>query len=160
MSAEYDIVYQQSHDIDWFCRMGNNAMHFASNGGLLPNKVNNRETNTQIQHTVSLMEDVLTYPEQIEINRPYIFERLGGNDNEVSFIRYIESFVAMAKKGFVSFDRMLEGDTYIWIARPAKGINVNVHIDTLPFYESVVCGRFAAQNDVVHVGCLNREGFR
>ncbi len=42
MSAEYDIVYQQTRDIDWFCRIGNIAMHFASNGGLLPNKVNNR----------------------------------------------------------------------------------------------------------------------
>lgn len=48
----------------------------------------------------------------------------------------------------------------MWIARPAKGINIDVHIDTLPFYESKVCGCFAAHNEIVHVSCLNREGFR
>ena len=58
--AEYDKTYQQTHDIDWFCKIGNTAMHFASNGGLLPKKVNNREVNSHIQHVVATMDDVVT----------------------------------------------------------------------------------------------------
>ena len=158
MSEKYDVIYQQTHDIDWFCRIGNTAMHFASNGGLLPDQINNRETNSQIQHAVSLIEDVLTNPDQIEINRRYVYERLGGNDSEEAFRRYVESFVAMAKKGFISFDRMLEDNMYMWIARPAVGSKVDVPIDILPIYEEVVCERFASRNDVVHVWCLNKCG--
>lgn len=160
MITKYDILYQQTHDIDWFCRIGNTAMHFASNGGLLPYKINNCDDISRIQHAVSLMEDVLTLPEQIEINKSYIYERLRGNDSQDAYNSYLESFVAMAKKGFISFDRMLDDDMYMWIARPAKGININVSIDSLPFYHEGTCPRFAKHNDGVHVECLNDECIR
>lgn len=159
MITKYDIIYQQTHDIDWFCRIGNTAMHFASNGGLLPDKVNNCEVIGRIQYAVSLMEEILTLPEQIEINKSYVYDRLGGNDSEDAYNSYLESFVAMAKKGFISFDRMLD-NMYMWIARPAKGFNIDVPIDLLPIYYEGGCPWFAKHKDVVHVKCLNNEGIR
>lgn len=152
--AEYDKTYQQTHDIDWFCKIGNTAMHFASNGGLLPKKVNNREMNSHIQYIVATMEDVVSKTDQILVNSAYVYERLGANENRASYERYIESFVAMAKKGFVSFDRMIEADSYMWIAKPKKA--VEVAIEQLPRYDKDVCHRYAIKGDVVHVDCLNR----
>lgn len=152
--AEYDKTYQQTHDIDWFCKIGNTAMHFASNGGLLPNKVNNREVNSHIQHVVVTMEDVVSDANQILVNSAYVYQRIGANENRASYERYIESFVAMAKKGFVSFDRMIEADTYMWIAKPKKAVEVAT--DELPRFDEDICHRYALEGDVVHVDCLNR----
>lgn len=155
MSSEYNEAYLQTHDIDWFCRIGNTAMHFASNGGALPKKVNNRVENSRIQHAVAMMEDSVTEPEQIRINAQYVHARLGENVNPGAFDRYVESFVAMARKGFVSFDRVLEDDAYMWIAQPVN--RVEVAIDGLPSYREDVCRRFASEGDMVHVDCLNEE---
>ena len=153
MSSEYHETYQQTHDIDWFCMIGNTAMHFASNGGILPKKVNNREVNSRIQYAVAMMEDVVTEPEQILINRQYVNARLGENVSPETFNRYVESFVAMARKGFVSCDRLLGCDSYIWISKPAN--SVNVAINELPRYSESVCRRYASEGDLVHVDCLN-----
>ena len=150
--SKYDADYLETHDIDWFCKIGNTAMHFASDGGELPEKVNDREQLRTIQHTVAMLEDVLG-DEGIEINRRYVWNILGNNDSQESFNHYVESFVAMARKGFVSFDRIMEGDVYMWIARPA--VSVEVIIQGLPEYEEGICGRYAAEKDVVHVRCLN-----
>ena len=153
MSAKYDETYQLTHDIDWFCRIGNTPMHFASNGGILPDKVNDREINSSIQHKVALMEEVLPDSEQIVINQKYVIERLGEEAGQEAFERYLESFVAMARKGFYSFDRMLEGEMYMWIAKPAH--DVAVPIDELPSYEANVCGCYAYGKEVIHLHCLN-----
>ena len=153
--AEYDKTYQQTHDIDWFCKIGNTAMHFASNGGLLPKKVNNREVNSHIQHVVAAMEDVVSETDQILVNSRYVYERLDANESRESYERYIESFVAMAKKGFVSFDRKIEKDTYMWIAKPKKAVEVAT--DELPRFDEDICHRYALEGDVVHFDCLNRD---
>lgn len=155
MSSKYDKKYQQTHDIDWFCRIGNTAMHFASNGGMLPIKVNNREVNSRIQHIVALMEDVVTDLNQISVNSQYVYERLGKNESLEAYKRYIESFVAMARKGFISFDRMQDSDIYVWIAKPI--VSVDVAIDELPRYDGDVCPLYAEYGQEVHVRCLNKE---
>lgn len=155
MSSEYDDVYLQTHDIDWFCRIGNTAMHFASNGGALPKKVNNRVENSKIQHSVAMMEDSVAELEQILINEQYVRERMGDNMSPDAFNRYVESFVAMARKGFVSFDRVLESDAYMWIAQPVN--HVDVAIEGLPQYREDVCMRVTSDWGVVYVDCLNEE---
>lgn len=110
--SRYDAHYLETHDIDWFCRIGNTAMHFASDGGALPEKVNDREQLRAIQHAVAIQDDVLEKAEII-INKQYVRRVLGNNDDLNAFNNYVESFVAMARKGFVSFDRMPEGDEYM-----------------------------------------------
>lgn len=151
--SRYDAHYLETHDIDWFCRIGNTAMHFASDGGALPEKVNDREQLRAIQHAVAIQDDVLEKAEII-INEQYVRRVLGNNDDLNAFNNYVESFVAMARKGFVSFDRMSEGDEYMWIAKPSMSVEVN--IQGLPEYEEDACGQYAAEKDVVHVCCLNR----
>ena len=91
---------------------------------------------------------------QILVNSAYVYQRIGANENRASYERYIESFVAMAKKGFVSFDRMIEADTYMWIAKPKKAVEVAT--DELPRFDEDICHRYALEGDVVHVDCLNR----
>lgn len=150
--SKYDADYLETHDIDWFCKIGNTSMHFASDGGVLPEKVNDREQLRAIQYAVAMLEDVLG-DEGIEINRQYVWRVLGNNDKQKAFDDYVESFVAMARKGFVSFDRMMEGDVYMWIARPA--VSVEVNMQGLPEYEEYACGRYAAKKDIVHVRCLD-----
>ena len=111
---KYSKTYQLAHDIDWFCKIGNTPMHFASNCGILPNKVNDKDTNRRIQEQVALMDNVVERREQIAIDRAYIRARLGDNIAEGGYENYVRSFVEMAMKGFVSFDRGLEDeDTYV-----------------------------------------------
>ena len=152
--SKYDTNYLETHDIDWFCRIGKTAMHFASNGGNLPEKVNDRERLRTIQHAVAMQDDMLE-DDKISINEEYVWRVLGNNDKQDAFFFYVESFVAMARKGFISFDRMPEGDVYMWIAKPA--VSVEVNIQGLPEYEEGICGRYAEEGDVVHVQCLNRR---
>ena len=153
---KYGKTYQLTHDIDWFCRIGNTPMHFASNCGLLPNKVNDKDANRRIQEQVALMDNVVESREYIAINRAYIRARLGDNIAEGGYENYVRSFVEMAMKGFVSFDRDLEDeDMYIWIAKPDSA--VPVPIEEIPNYEEGVCRSWAYRGEIVHVSCLNEN---
>jgi hypothetical protein len=149
---EFDKNYLETHDIDWFCKIGNTAMHFASNGGELPEKVNDRKLLRKIQHAVAIRDCVLGENE-IVINRSYVWSLLRNNESRESFNFYVESFITMARKGFVSFDKMPGKDTYMWIAKPA--ISVDVNIQGLPEYEEDACRLYAAEKNIVHVCCLN-----
>ena len=155
MSKKYSKIYQQTHDIDWFCKIGNTPMHFASNCGLLPDKVNNRDVNRGIQEQVAMMENVVESNEHVVINRDYVRARLGDNFAEGGFEDYVRTFVEMAMKGFVSFDRSLEDDdVYIWIAKPDAPTEVAV--DNMPKYLEDACWKYYHEKEIVHVRCLNK----
>lgn len=151
---KYSKTYQLTHDIDWFCKIGNTPMHFASNCGLLPKKVNDKENNKRIQEQVSLMDNVVDSKEHISINQEYVRARLGDNIAEDGYENYVRTFVEMAMKGFVSFDRDLNRrDTYIWIAKPDK--EYAVVINSLPEYDERQCHAFYHGRKVIHVSCLD-----
>ncbi|MBR4924290.1 MAG: hypothetical protein IKZ61_00895 [Prevotella sp.] len=158
MSKAYYTTYIKTHDIDWFCQIGARAIHCASNGGKLPEKVNDRAQNRRIQEIVANMEDIFVSKEDIAINDDYVYARLGRNESPDAYERYIESFVAMAKKGFISFDRMIDNEhsdnSYIWIAKPKR--EVNVRLENLPRYEESTCPTFRRWGEVIHVECLDR----
>lgn len=117
---KYSKIYQLTHDIDWFCKIGDLPMHFASNCGLLPDKVNNREVNRRIQEIVASAQNLIERS-QVIINGEYVRLRLGEEAGETVFNDYVRTFVEMAMKGYWSFDRCVEGEenTYIWIAKPS-----------------------------------------
>lgn len=151
-SDKYNQMYVETHDIDWFCRIGNTAIHCASNGGALPDKVDNKERNRKIQEEVAGMPNVVNSQEEVVINRAYVETRLG---NREAFDSYTSSFVAMAMKGFVSFDRLIDDDapdTYVWIARPSQPVNMDID---LPTYDEQQCPAFADGGEYLHVECLN-----
>lgn len=90
------------------------------------------------------------------INREYIRARLSDNMAEDGYDNYLRSFVEMAMKGFVSFDRDVErDDTYVWIAKPDSA--VAVPIEEIPAYEEGVCRSWTHRGEIVHVSCLNEN---
>lgn len=152
----YDKTYLLTHDIDWFCRIGNILMHFASNCGMLPKKVNDRDVNRRLQEIVSVAPNQVER-EQVIINTKYVRTRLGNELAENAFNDYVRTFVEMAMKGFWSFDRINEDgvDVYIWIAKPS--VNVEMELEGLPTYPEDVCGAFHDTEEVVHVECLDEN---
>lgn len=113
----YRKLTQRSLDIDWFIELDGVLVHIASNGGHIP------WNSYKIRSLESIYENVMAMPEEHEIgiNEAYIndldgYEYLDNNDlkallkkEDGSFLDkislYSESFVSMAKRGFLSFDR-------------------------------------------------------
>ena len=105
----YSSSYLLSHDIDWFCRVDDIYIHVASAGGWIPRHINDDEYLRNVQHRVAMMPDAfknedIVYNEQGIRNVLVQDEELGKNFEEAR-VHYIESFTAMARKGFVSLDR-------------------------------------------------------
>ncbi len=155
MTSQYNATYIRTHDIDWFCQVGDATIHCASNGGSLPLKVNNRLNNQAIQKAVVEKPPIFDPKNDIELNLKYILARLGENVQQESFEAYIKTFVDMATKGFVSMDRELGRDSYIWIARP-KTI-ATVEIENLPLYQGTHCGQFVNLHERIIIADLDKE---
>ena len=129
---KFSSEYQQSHDIDWFAKIGNVYVHAMSFGGNLPNEVNERYTNTQVLLQAYRMERIC---EQFVFNEAYITERLAGVGMEAynnKRERYLRHFKEMASRGFYSFDRDLhEENVYHLIVRPTDN-NINARFPEMP----------------------------
>ena len=81
--------YQETHDIDWFFRYKGKVYHAASNGGLLPDKVDSLKNRT-------LQEKLKEMPGVFEVE---MVQNLARQDEDLS------SFREYAEKGFISLDR-------------------------------------------------------
>ena len=81
--------YQETHDIDWFFRYKGKVYHAASNGGLLPDKVDRLKNRT-------LQEKLEEMPGMYEVE---MVQNLARQDEDLS------SFREYAAKGFISLDR-------------------------------------------------------
>ena len=110
---KYRRDYQETHDIDWFFRYKGKVYHAASNGGMLPDKVDSYK-NRIIQEK---LEDVMgEYDVQLS---EHISDRM--NEDLSSFQKY-------AVMGFVSLDRCENADKeqyYQRIAFPANNKSLN-----------------------------------
>lgn len=126
--ARISELYQRSHDIDWFSKVGHIYIHAMSFGGLLPDAINDwnllRTMLRKAYRTESLVENRFVY------NTPYIDSRLSiqfaekqANNEQQDIIRerYLHHFQEMAHRGFCSFDRDLQDDyLYHLIVRPEE----------------------------------------
>ena len=81
--------YQETHDIAWFFRDKGKVYHAASNGGLLPDKVDSLKNRT-------LQEKLEEMPGMYEVE---MVQNLARQDEDLS------SFREYASKGFISLDR-------------------------------------------------------
>lgn len=100
--------YQETHDIDWFFRYKGKVYHAASNGGLLPDKVDSQK-NRMLQENI---EDMLGVYE-VEMS-----QNLARQDEDFS------TFVEYASKGFISLDRSEDNGAkphYHRVAFPVNG---------------------------------------
>lgn len=114
----YSLIEQHSRDLDIFLRDNSKFIHFASAGGMLPERaINSDEYNNLIIEAISQDKSEL----EIEIN-PNLIELLGLNQDGLN--RYLGSFVEMAKKGFFSYDKSKLGDfedqTFHLVAKPKQ----------------------------------------
>ena len=100
MKYEDDYIY--SRDIDWFCVINGLFVHVASAGGMLPDAVNDRDKLREIQRTVFFAPNLYS-EKQINLNKQFLDERFGNDEKEKK--EYLESFMAMSRKGFISVDR-------------------------------------------------------
>ena len=100
---KYTEIYMMNHDIDWFCVVNDIYIHVASAGGMLPDLINDKDTLRDIQHQVQMLPDIYS-EEEIEYN-DFAIDNVVGENNFKARQLYVESFVAMARKGFASFDR-------------------------------------------------------
>ena len=131
--------YLLTRDIDWFFYVNNHYIHVASNGGILPNFVNDILRLREEQARVSQL--IINQDSDFVINNEYVNSRLnrvldniGDRINENINIddlynSYLSSFIEMAKKGFYSFDRSLEDDKmYTLICYPKKQFIVDIKL--------------------------------
>ena len=93
-------IYVESRDIDWFAIINGKYIHVASAGGYLPKKINNRKKLRDEQAAVHKLPFIYERDEII-VNEELLRKEKHLEDKEA----YIESFVCMARKGFISFDR-------------------------------------------------------
>lgn len=99
----YPDTYLVNHDIDWFCVVDGVYIHVASAGGQLPSQINDDESLREAQYQVEQLPDLYS-DEDIEYNENAI-NNVAGINGFKGRQQYLESFTAMARKGFASFDR-------------------------------------------------------
>lgn len=122
---KYDEAYIHSKDIDWFCIIGDVFCHVASAGGMIPDVINDREKLRSLQKRV-FDSNFIFDEEDIVVNEPFLNQHFG-NDEEAR-TAYLHSFMNMARKGFVSFDRTnvmnLYDQTYHIVCYPKNPIRL------------------------------------
>lgn len=133
MMGKFTIVYQRSHDIDWFARVGHIYIHAMSFEGLLPASVNAWITNLnnlRMAYRMQITDVNVVYSDYVErIMREHNEETGHQLDRE----RYLAHYRDMARRGFWSFDRDPHNeDVYHLIARPSEGILNNYDIIGVP----------------------------
>lgn len=131
---KYRKEYLKTRDIDWFCNINNVWIHVASAGGNLPDIVNDSTKNRDIQFLVAQLPDIHNI-EDINVNEKNLAQRFSQVENiEEARNNYLLTFVAMAKKGFVSFDRTnlseQEDNHYHIVAWPKKIKPLNLLVPT------------------------------
>ena len=122
---KYSKAYQKTRDIDWFFRDGDRFIHAASNGGSLPDFVNDMDILRPIQTNVALMT-LQEGGQEVVVNNDYVEQRfkmmaqlLNCEIDSDSKSDYIRSFSEMAQKGFYSYDRDLDAsDHYSLVCYP------------------------------------------
>ena len=122
---KYNTNYLRTHDIDWFCIIGDVFCHVASAGGMIPDVINDREKLRGLQKRV-FDSDFIFDEDDIVVNESFLNQHFG-NDEEAR-TAYLHCFMSMARKGFVSFDRTnvidLNDQTYHIVCYPKNPIKL------------------------------------
>ena len=79
-----------TRDIDWFCIINGRCAHIASAGGLLPDRINDRDSLREIQHLVSTSENIYS-PEEITYNEQFLSHRFAEKYEEDGILWFLES---------------------------------------------------------------------
>ena len=136
---EYSESYQSTRDIDWFFKIGGRNIHVASNGGKIPDFVNDILRLRNEQAKVSMLESLVPL-KNIIVNQNVVDGRIQETLKNVSVYQYdgissdtlkeayLKSFKEMASKGFYSYDRVLGEDSkYILVCFPSEEVDLSNH---------------------------------
>lgn len=122
--------YQQTNDIDWFGLVNGKPCHFASNGGRIPEHV--IKTLRKLQSEVARLPEKTDYEEGDTEKINEIVKEQYKYLSEEGYLKifpprtmYMWSFIQMAQKGFYSYDRDAETDTYFLVAKPKENIKLD-----------------------------------
>lgn len=149
--SKYRDSYIASRDIDWFLKLNGIPIHVASFGGMLPEKVNDKEYLTDMQQRIANLDEMVGM--EIGINEDYVNSLFANNENpQQSKERYLRSFASFAKKGFFSYDKLdlyEPLDThYILIAWPKIS---NPKLEELDFRLDIECPTCFQIFDLVNI---------
>lgn len=120
-------------DIDCFFRIDKMPIFIATNGGLLPEILNNEEDLTNNMDWVSSLLDINKGEQSININWEYVHKRLAEQDLAARK-SYLYSFRRMARKGFYAYDRDLQAqnrESYKLVAWPTKKLPSDIFVEKL-----------------------------
>lgn len=128
--AKISVIYQRSHDIDWFAKVGNIYIHAMSFGGLIPESIGEWNNLRKLLRSAHRLSPTMYERQEVTFNDDYIDSRLSmqleyqqSSDKTMEAIknRYVDHFADMARRGFLSFDRDLyDEDLYHLIAKPSR----------------------------------------
>ena len=134
----YNTQYQYTHDVDWFFLIGELPIHCASNGGRMPNiygAIDLQNLQVEVEaiqpnhhfvlnqaaidryvrgHYKDIDEDLLRRQGLPELVKSIEY----GEGIPIWLKAYSWSFVKMAQRGFMSFDRDVETGKYFLVASP------------------------------------------
>lgn len=105
--AQYSEDYQRCYDIDWFFKYKDYCFHVASNGGKIPDKIDESE-NTELQRFIEKIIMKNENKEEVDIVQ---------NPRHLNY----STFIDFASIGFISLDRIgdsFESQYYKVIAKP------------------------------------------
>lgn len=114
--------YLSSHDIDLFFLVGEKAIHCATNGGMIPSSLNEIKSINNAKYAARGFQDIIpfenliineTYLAQVTNHQQQLIANLTARNNipipefnsDIFSHFYLSSFIAMALKGFYSYDR-------------------------------------------------------
>lgn len=121
-----DLLYQITHDIDWFCVINHVPIHIASNGGRIPDFYFNRRMLFRVQNFVEQLP-MIGDAEPIDsdvVHQEYSRGLVKNSESQRE--DYYRSFMEMACRGFYSYDRIDIGEgrsRYILVAKPKIPLN-------------------------------------
>lgn len=140
-------------DIDCFFRIGNIPIFIATNGGLIPKKLNQEETLIEYAEWVSTLPDINNSKQHVNINWKYVHERLAEQDLPARK-SYLYSFRRMARKGFYAYDRDIlsqNREVYKLVAWPNIKLPSNLFEEKLMPIEVSQC---EINNGILTAFCL------
>ena len=141
-------------DIDCFFRIGNIPIFIATNGGLLPEELNDEEKLIEYSQRVSELPENKE-KNSIIINWRYVHKRLAEQDLPARK-SYLYSFRKMARKGFYAYDRDIEyhgRNVYKLVAWPTNQLQLEA-IDLIEMPIKKILCKCEMRKGILECFCL------
>ena len=127
--SRYTDSYMRNHCIDVFFRYGQYPIHVLTYGSMIPESLNDKENNREIQHMVAVRQQDNEIQGQVVVNQSYLtrVSYIGAAfEQTIDPIITTVWFMPFAKMGFYSYDCIYTNDRmalFQLVARPLQQQN-------------------------------------